>query len=109
MVVPTVLDFNTHLLKMEDTRMQCLPLVKALRQSLVKRFSGIFTKTNMAKKTLTDTWISEVEKISSEGEATDSEGMNMDPPWDSPPVKFCRTFCPATRLTRSAAQQPRIQ
>lgn len=50
MVVPTVLDLNTHLLKMEDTRMQCRPLVKALRQSLVKRFSGIFTRTNMAKE-----------------------------------------------------------
>ncbi|GAA6090111.1 zinc finger BED domain-containing protein 4-like [Tachysurus ichikawai] len=50
MVVPTVLDLNTHLLKMEDTRMQCRRLVKALRQSLVKRFSGIFTKTNMAKE-----------------------------------------------------------
>uniref|UniRef100_A0A3B5PVV0 Uncharacterized LOC111606838 n=1 Tax=Xiphophorus maculatus TaxID=8083 RepID=A0A3B5PVV0_XIPMA len=33
MVVPTVLDLNTHLLKMEETRI----------------FSGIFTKTNMAK------------------------------------------------------------
>uniref|UniRef100_A0A3B4ZNS1 Uncharacterized protein n=1 Tax=Stegastes partitus TaxID=144197 RepID=A0A3B4ZNS1_9TELE len=50
MVVPTVLDLNTHLLKMEETRMQCRPLVKALRQSLMKRFSGIFTKTNMAKE-----------------------------------------------------------
>lgn len=30
--------------------MQCRPLVKALRQSLVKRFSGIFIKTNMAKE-----------------------------------------------------------
>ncbi|KAK9961953.1 hypothetical protein ABG768_007347 [Culter alburnus] len=111
----------------------------ALHQSLVKRFSGIFTKTNMAKesggeepfshnvyflatmldpqfglswvdldvnnggnatsvkklrdelkKTLTDTLISEVEKISSEGEATDSEAMNVDLPSDSPPVKFPR-------------------
>ncbi|XP_017263504.1 zinc finger BED domain-containing protein DAYSLEEPER-like [Kryptolebias marmoratus] len=49
MVVPTVLDLNTHLLKMEETRMQCQPLVRALQQSLAKRFSGIFTKTNMAK------------------------------------------------------------
>uniref|UniRef100_A0A3P8SXC3 HAT C-terminal dimerisation domain-containing protein n=1 Tax=Amphiprion percula TaxID=161767 RepID=A0A3P8SXC3_AMPPE len=46
-VVPTVSDLNTHLLEMEETRMQCRPLVKALRQSLMKRFSGIFTKTNM--------------------------------------------------------------
>ncbi|XDV39249.1 hypothetical protein PO909_008513, partial [Leuciscus waleckii] len=50
MVVPTVLDLNTHLLKIEDTRMQSRPLVKALRASLVKRFSGIFIKTNMAKE-----------------------------------------------------------
>uniref|UniRef100_A0A3B3RYJ1 Zinc finger BED domain-containing protein 4-like n=1 Tax=Paramormyrops kingsleyae TaxID=1676925 RepID=A0A3B3RYJ1_9TELE len=49
MAVPTVLDLNTHLLKMEGTQMQCRPLVKALHQSLVKRFSGIFTKTNMTK------------------------------------------------------------
>ncbi|XP_037552908.1 serine/threonine-protein kinase Chk2-like [Nematolebias whitei] len=49
MVVPTVLDLNTHLLKMEDTRMQCQSLVRALQQSLVKRFSGIFLKTSMAK------------------------------------------------------------
>ncbi|XP_078138844.1 uncharacterized protein LOC144538503 [Centroberyx gerrardi] len=50
MVVPTVLDLNTHLLKMEETRVQCRPLVRALRESLVKRFSGIFVTTNMAKK-----------------------------------------------------------
>ncbi|XP_060735668.1 uncharacterized protein LOC132852462 [Tachysurus vachellii] len=37
-----------------------------------------------------DTLISEVEKISSEGEATHSEAMNVDPPSDSPPVKFPR-------------------
>lgn len=36
MVVPTVLDLNTHLLKMEETRMQCRPLVRALQLSLVK-------------------------------------------------------------------------
>ncbi|XP_030599481.1 zinc finger BED domain-containing protein 4-like isoform X2 [Archocentrus centrarchus] len=50
MVVPTVLDLNTHLLKMEETRMQCRPLVAALKQSLMKRFSGIFIKINMAKE-----------------------------------------------------------
>uniref|UniRef100_A0A3Q1GY77 HAT C-terminal dimerisation domain-containing protein n=1 Tax=Acanthochromis polyacanthus TaxID=80966 RepID=A0A3Q1GY77_9TELE len=50
MVVPTVLDLNTHLLKVEETRMQCRPLVKTLWQSLMKRFSGIFTKINMAKE-----------------------------------------------------------
>uniref|UniRef100_A0A3Q3AYL0 HAT C-terminal dimerisation domain-containing protein n=1 Tax=Kryptolebias marmoratus TaxID=37003 RepID=A0A3Q3AYL0_KRYMA len=31
MVVPTVLDLNTHLLKMEETRIQCGPLVRALQ------------------------------------------------------------------------------
>lgn len=50
MVVPTVLDLNTHLLKMEETCVQCRPLVRALRESLLKRFSGIFVTTNMAKK-----------------------------------------------------------
>ena len=49
MVVPTVLDLNTHLVKMEETRIQCRPIVKALRQSLMRRFSGIFAKTNMTK------------------------------------------------------------
>ncbi|CAK6977231.1 zinc finger BED domain-containing protein 4-like [Scomber scombrus] len=49
MVVPTVLDLHTHLLKMEETRIQCRPIVKALRQSLMRRFSGIFAKTNMTE------------------------------------------------------------
>lgn len=52
MVVPTVLDLNTHLLKMEETRTQCRPLVRALRESLMKRFSGIFVKTNMAMESV---------------------------------------------------------
>ena len=30
MVVPTVLDLHTHLVKMEETRIQCRPIVKAL-------------------------------------------------------------------------------
>ncbi|KAJ7990613.1 hypothetical protein DPEC_G00302210 [Dallia pectoralis] len=50
MVVPTVLDLNTHLIDMEESRGQCRPIAKALRQSLLKRFSGIFVKTKMAKK-----------------------------------------------------------
>lgn len=50
MVVPTVLDLNTHLLKMEETQMHCRPLIKALRQSLLKRFSEIFSKLNMVKE-----------------------------------------------------------
>lgn len=49
MVAPTVLNLNTHLLKMEETQTQCWPLVRALQQSLVKRFSGIITKSNMAE------------------------------------------------------------
>ncbi|KAJ8334008.1 hypothetical protein SKAU_G00413270 [Synaphobranchus kaupii] len=50
MVVPTILDLNTHLLKMEETRTQCWPLVRALRESVMKRFSGIFVKMDMAKE-----------------------------------------------------------
>lgn len=50
MVVPTVLDLNTHLLKMEETLIHCLPLVRAPRESLVKRCYGIFMTTNMSKK-----------------------------------------------------------
>ncbi|XP_054597626.1 uncharacterized protein [Nothobranchius furzeri] len=49
MVVPTVLDLNTHLLKMEETQIQCRPIIKALHQSLMKRFSGIFAKTELTK------------------------------------------------------------
>lgn len=48
MVVPTVLDLNTHLLKMGETRSQCQPLIKALHTSLQRRFSGIFVKAKMA-------------------------------------------------------------
>ncbi|GAA6109859.1 zinc finger BED domain-containing protein 4-like [Tachysurus ichikawai] len=92
MVVPTVLNLNTHLLKMEDTRMQFRPLVKALRQSLFGlswvdldvnnggNATSVKKLRDELKKTLTDTLISELEKISSEGEATDSEAMNVDPP-----------------------------
>ncbi len=38
-MVPTVLDLHTHLVKMEEV----------LRQSLMRRFSGIFAKTDMTK------------------------------------------------------------
>ena len=47
MVVPTVLDLNTHLLKKEETGVHCRPIVKALRASLRERFSGIFVKIKM--------------------------------------------------------------
>ncbi|KAK9953880.1 hypothetical protein ABG768_016000 [Culter alburnus] len=50
MVVPTVLDLNTHLLKMGETRSQCQPLIKALHNSLQRRFSGIFVKAKMARE-----------------------------------------------------------
>uniref|UniRef100_A0A096M2K3 BED-type domain-containing protein n=1 Tax=Poecilia formosa TaxID=48698 RepID=A0A096M2K3_POEFO len=95
MVVPTVLDFNTHLLKMEETRMQCRPLVRALQQSLVKRFSGIFKKTNMAKDSGReepfnhDTLIFGVENMESTDDKC-SEAMNVDPTSDSPPAKCPR-------------------
>lgn len=49
MVFRTVLDLHTHLVKMEETRIQCWPLVKALCQPLIKWFSGIFGKTKMTK------------------------------------------------------------
>uniref|UniRef100_A0A3Q3BF94 HAT C-terminal dimerisation domain-containing protein n=1 Tax=Kryptolebias marmoratus TaxID=37003 RepID=A0A3Q3BF94_KRYMA len=39
MVVPTVLDLNTHLLKMEETRMQCQPLVRALQHGREEPFN----------------------------------------------------------------------
>jgi len=49
MVVPTVLDLNTHLLKMGETRCQCQPLIKALHTTLQRRFSGIFVNAKMAR------------------------------------------------------------
>lgn len=48
-VVPPVLDLHIHLVKMEETQIQCRTIVKALRQSLIRRFSGIFAKTDMTK------------------------------------------------------------
>ena len=49
MVIPSALDLNTDFLKAEKTQMHCWSLVKARQQTLEKRFSGIYTKTNMAK------------------------------------------------------------
>nr|XP_023679194.1 uncharacterized protein LOC111850022 [Paramormyrops kingsleyae]XP_023679195.1 uncharacterized protein LOC111850022 [Paramormyrops kingsleyae] len=46
MVVPTVLDLKTHLIKMEN-RMQTSAIARALRMSLENRFSGIFGRINM--------------------------------------------------------------
>ncbi len=42
MVVPTVLDLNTHLIQMDSPKSLCRPLIRALRKSLQQRFSGIF-------------------------------------------------------------------
>ncbi|KAJ3604983.1 hypothetical protein NHX12_027034 [Muraenolepis orangiensis] len=50
-VVPTVLDLNTHLLKLEEANTKCQPLVRALREALLKRFMGIFVYINMAEET----------------------------------------------------------
>lgn len=50
MVVPTVLDLNTHLLQIAESRSHCRPLATALRQSLIKRFSGILVKTKMVEQ-----------------------------------------------------------
>ncbi|TRY58760.1 hypothetical protein DNTS_034590, partial [Danionella cerebrum] len=50
MVVPTVLDLNTHLLQIVESRSHCRPLATALRQSLLKRFSGIFVRTKMVEQ-----------------------------------------------------------
>ncbi|XP_056135225.1 zinc finger BED domain-containing protein 4-like [Lampris incognitus] len=47
LVVPTVLDINTHLMRMEEKRFLCRPLVRALKESLHRRFSGIFVRTKM--------------------------------------------------------------
>ncbi|XP_078026436.1 zinc finger BED domain-containing protein 4-like [Epinephelus lanceolatus] len=47
MVVPTVLDLRTHLNKMEVQLPQIVTIVRALKKSLEKRFSGIFRRINM--------------------------------------------------------------
>lgn len=48
LVVPTVLDLNTHLVKKQESARHCLPLLRALLASLRKRFRGIFTNCKMA-------------------------------------------------------------
>nr|XP_055032707.1 uncharacterized protein LOC129421310 [Misgurnus anguillicaudatus] len=50
MVVPTVLDLNTHLLQISESRIHCWPLATTLRQSLLKRFSGIFVRTKIVEQ-----------------------------------------------------------
>ena len=47
MVVPTVLDLRTHLNKMEVQLPQIVTIVRPLKESLEKRFSGIFRRINM--------------------------------------------------------------
>ncbi len=49
MVVPTVLDLNTHLIQMDSPKSLCRPLIRALRESLQQRFSGIFIALHMAE------------------------------------------------------------
>lgn len=49
MVVPTVLDLNTHLIHMDSPKSFCRPLIRALRESLQQRFSGIFIALHMAE------------------------------------------------------------
>ncbi|KAL0199462.1 hypothetical protein M9458_008002 [Cirrhinus mrigala] len=50
MVVPAVLDLTTHLLQTVELRAHCRQLAIALRQSLLKRFSGIFARTKMLEE-----------------------------------------------------------
>lgn len=47
MVVPTILDLRRHLIKMEVYLPQIVTIVRAMKKSLEKRFSGIFRKINM--------------------------------------------------------------
>ncbi|RXN07736.1 neoverrucotoxin subunit alpha-like protein [Labeo rohita] len=47
MVVPTILDLRTHLIKMEVHLPQIVTIVRAMKKSLEKRFSGIFRRINM--------------------------------------------------------------
>lgn len=49
MVVSTVLDLNTHLIQMDSPKSLCRPLIRALRESLQQRFSGIFIVLHMAE------------------------------------------------------------
>ncbi|XP_035764445.1 uncharacterized protein LOC118454313 [Neolamprologus brichardi] len=50
MVVPTVLDLKNHLIKMEVQMPQVVSIVRALKRSLEKRFSGIFRQICMDEK-----------------------------------------------------------
>lgn len=50
MVVPTVLDLKNHLIKMEVQMPQAVTIVRALKRSLEKRFSGIFRQICMDEK-----------------------------------------------------------
>uniref|UniRef100_A0A3Q4GAH5 HAT C-terminal dimerisation domain-containing protein n=1 Tax=Neolamprologus brichardi TaxID=32507 RepID=A0A3Q4GAH5_NEOBR len=50
MVVPTVLDLKNHLIKMEVQMPQVVTIVRALKRSLEKRFSGIFRQICMDEK-----------------------------------------------------------
>uniref|UniRef100_A0A671NDY4 HAT C-terminal dimerisation domain-containing protein n=1 Tax=Sinocyclocheilus anshuiensis TaxID=1608454 RepID=A0A671NDY4_9TELE len=54
MVVPTVLDLNTHLIQMDSPKSLCRPLIRALRESLQQRFSGIFIALHMKHSTPTE-------------------------------------------------------
>ena len=60
LVVPTVLDLNTHLCKMKDRARYCRPLVISLSTSPWRRFDGIFVSCNMIKEPeLTDNQFSD--------------------------------------------------
>ncbi|GAA6107791.1 uncharacterized protein LOC107722188 [Tachysurus ichikawai] len=103
MVVPTVLDLNTHLLQISESRSHCRPLATAFRQSLLKRFSGIFVDLDVTnnespgsvkkfredlKRTLIDTLTAEVE-ATADGDMLHSGG-DADETSDSPPGKCPR-------------------
>ncbi|XP_042571411.1 uncharacterized protein LOC122135602 [Cyprinus carpio] len=49
MVVPTVLDLNTHLIQIDSPKSLCRPLIRALRESLQQRFSSIFIALHMVE------------------------------------------------------------
>ena len=49
LVVPTVLDLNSHLKKKRDSARHCRPLVNALLESLLRRFKGIFLNCQMTE------------------------------------------------------------
>lgn len=49
MVVPTVLELHSHLTEMDSEKRLCRPLTRALRDSLKRRFAGIFVGLRMAE------------------------------------------------------------